>query len=69
MDAATNTVTAVIPVSNGPFIARVDPATNLVYVSNISGGTVTVIDPNSNTIVNTIPGFASSFGLDFVPSP
>ena len=43
IDAATNAVTAAIPVGTGPDGVAVDPATHTVYVANSGASTVSVI--------------------------
>ena len=55
IDAATNTVTATIPVGTSPGGVAVDPAAGTVYVANFGGGTVSVIDAATNTVTATIP--------------
>ena len=67
-----NTVVATIPVGDGPQGVAVSPA-GMVYVTNIgsvaeAGTTVSVIDgvpgsPTYNTVVATITGFNSPFGV------
>src|SRR5205807_3975516 len=44
IDAATNTVTAAVPVGSGPRGAAVTPDGSRVYVANATDNTVTVID-------------------------
>ena len=51
----TNTVTAAIPVGNGPVGVAVNPPTGAVYVTNIKNGTVSVISSRTNTVTATIP--------------
>ena len=43
------------PVGNGPFGVAINPTNGLVYVTNPDSGTVSVIDPATNTVVATIP--------------
>jgi gliding motility-associated-like protein len=63
IDAKTNTVTATIPVKNGPMQMCLSPDGKQLYVTNsgdfVQGamppGTVTVINTANNTIIATIP--------------
>jgi YVTN family beta-propeller protein len=48
-------VIATIPVGDNPAAAAVNPTNGLVYVANLGSGTVSVIDPTTNTVVATIP--------------
>ena len=50
-----NTVTATIPVGNGPVGVAVNPSMGVVYVTSIKNGTVSVISGGSNTVTATIP--------------
>ena len=54
IDAATNAVTANIPVGYYPEAVAVDPVAGTVYVSNSSSGSVSVIDEATNTVTATI---------------
>jgi YVTN family beta-propeller protein len=60
-----NTVTdgqvAQIPVGDGPQGVAVDVVTNRIYAVNVRDQTVSVIDGNSHSVIDTIPG------LDFRP--
>ena len=54
IDTATNTVTATIPVGNGPVGVSVNPAGTKVYTTNDVDDTVSVIDTATNTVTATI---------------
>jgi YVTN family beta-propeller protein len=54
IDIATGTQTAAIPAGNDPAAFTVDPATGTIYVGNLLGGTITVIDGTANTVTQTI---------------
>ena len=43
-----------IPVFDKPFFVTVNPDTNLIYVTNAGDNTVSVIDGNSNIVIDTI---------------
>ncbi|MFJ9367088.1 serine/threonine-protein kinase [Nocardia sp. NPDC101769] len=49
------TVTATIPVSNGPALVAVDPGTRTVYTANHDDNSVSVIDAAAHTVTATIP--------------
>ena len=68
IDAATNTVTATIPVGSEPYGVAVDPATHTVYVTNAGDGTVSVIDAATNTVTATIPVGAYPDGVAVDPA-
>jgi YVTN family beta-propeller protein len=55
IDAATNTVSATIPVGDTPFGVAVTPDGSKVYVANLNRNTVSVIDTATNTVIATIP--------------
>jgi len=54
VDAATNTLTATIPISAGAFNLAADPATNTVYVTT-GNNAVSVINGATNQVTATIP--------------
>jgi len=54
IDAATDAVTAIIPVGSGPGAVAVDAAAGTVYVANFSGA-VSVIDAATDAVTATIP--------------
>lgn len=72
IDTSSNSVAKTIPVGSGPVGVAVNPAGTLVYVTNsgsfnascyypytgcgYTGGTVTVIDASTNSVVTTIAG-------------
>ena len=68
IDAATNTVTATIPVGSGPYAVAVDPAAGTVYVTNGGDGTVSVIDEATNTVTATIPVGTGPYGVAVDPA-
>ena len=53
----TNRVVATIPVGNGPVNVLVTPIQpeSRIFVANFFGGTLSEIDPSTNTVKNTIP--------------
>ena len=54
IDTGSNTVTATIPVGEGPWYPVVLPDGSAVYVPNHGDGTVSVIDTATNTVTATI---------------
>ena len=58
-DANNGTITDDIEVGQTPSGVAVDPATDNVYVTNTSDGTVSVIDP-TGSVIATVSGFAHS---------
>ena len=54
IDGATNTVTAIVPVAQGPSSVAVNPTTNRIYMANWWSASMSVIDGESNTLVATI---------------
>lgn len=46
---------ATIPVGNGPIVSAIDTSKNLIYVTNVSDDTVSVIDGTTNTVIATVP--------------
>jgi YVTN family beta-propeller protein len=77
VDAATNTVTASIPVNGGQFGVSVTPDGKKVYVANYAANTVTAIDTATDTVTAIIPvgtdpfAFGSSIqpALSFAGTP
>lgn len=67
LDADSLALIASIPVPNEPYIPIVDPATGYVYVSQYTGnnlpGTVSTIDPVTETILATVAVGNSPVGL------
>ena len=55
VNAASNTVTALVPVGSNPFGIATTPGGGPVYVANVSSNTVSVIDTTTNTVTATIP--------------
>jgi YVTN family beta-propeller protein len=51
--AVAQTVVATIPVGSAPSLVAVNRKTDLIYVSNAGGNSVSVIDGSTNTVVNT----------------
>jgi len=68
IDAATNTVTATIPVGNGPGAVAVTPNGADAYVTNVTDNTVSVIDVASNTVVAVIPVGNRPTGVAVTPN-
>ena len=68
IDAATNTVTATIPVGSGPGGVAVDPAAGTVYVTNADAGTVSVIDAATSAVTATIPVGSGPYGVAVDPA-
>ncbi len=64
INGASNAVVATIPVGTTPKGVAYNPTNNKVYVTNTT--TTSVIDPNTNTVVTTIP---SAGGCDVVVNP
>jgi YVTN family beta-propeller protein len=56
-------VTHTIPVSGTPYEVAVDPGTHTAYVTNYSGGTVSVINEATNKVIHTIPVGDFPFGV------
>ena len=54
MDTVTKALTA-IPVGSGPRGVAVTPSGSHVYVANVNGDTVSVVNANTNTVVATVP--------------
>ena len=56
IDTANDTVTATIPVGNGPLAVAISPDGKKVYVANAyDTATISVIDTSTNTITSTVP--------------
>jgi len=51
IDGKPNTVKATIPVGRAPYGVSVNPSTNIAYVTNRDGHTVSVIDGKTNTLI------------------
>ncbi|HEY8742800.1 MAG TPA: YncE family protein, partial [Chloroflexota bacterium] len=66
--AQAQLVTAIIPVGSSPDGVAVDPGSHAIYVANAGGGSVSVINGNSNTITATIPVGNSPIGVAMDPS-
>ena len=66
-NAFADQVVATIPVGTNPSGIGVNPNSNMIYVSNLSDSTVSVIDGNANTVVGTIPGIILPLGLSVNP--
>ena len=58
--APTNKVVATIAVGNGPHVMVVSPNDNSVYVANLLGNTISVIDAKTNQVIGS-PYSAGSF--------
>ncbi|MGW2698772.1 YncE family protein [Streptomyces sp. NPDC001340] len=55
IDTGTNTVTATVPVGDGPFDVAVTPDGTRAYVANNFSDTVSVIDTTTSTVIATVP--------------
>ena len=60
-------MTATIPVGQTPFGVAVTPNGGKVYITNSDGGSVSVIDASSNTVVATIPIGPGPAGVAVAP--
>src|ERR1700689_2666435 len=70
IDAATNTVTATIPVGTAPDGVAVNPVADTAYVANTADGTVSVISPAGPVSRPIGAGFrADKCGADSGDSP
>jgi len=65
IDTSTNTVTAGVPVGDGPVGVSVTPDGRFVYVANYSSNDVSVIRTSTNTVIATVPvgGDPLAFGI------
>ena len=61
----TGAVTATIPVGNDPLADACDSGNGDVYVANLAGGSVSVINGVTNTVVATIPVGTDPGGLAY----
>lgn len=67
-NAFADQVIATIPVQNNPNGIGINPNTNMIYVSNYGNNTVSVINGETNTVVNTISGIQFPFGVAVNPT-
>ena len=67
VDPAPPTVVATVPVGTNPYGVGVNPTTNRIYVANLSGNTVSVIDGANNTVVATVPVGSNPYGVGVNP--
>lgn len=66
IDTSTyTTVGSPIPVGSFPYGIDYDNVDNKVYVTNAGDGSISVINPNTNTVTTTINGFSSPTGIIF----
>jgi YVTN family beta-propeller protein len=66
IDGATNTVTGVIP--GGYFYdIKVNPSTDLIYVTDYARNSVSVIDGGTNAYVRNITGISQPWGIGLNP--
>ena len=56
----TNTVVTTIPLNDRPYGVAVSRINNKVYIGHFGANNISVIDPCSNTVVNTINGAGTS---------
>jgi YVTN family beta-propeller protein len=78
INTATHTVTATVPVGEGPFGVAVHPAGTSVYVTNTQGfapyvkgkgnGSVSVINTVTNAVVATVPVGNAPHGVAVHPA-
>jgi YVTN family beta-propeller protein len=66
IDTASNNVVATIPVGQSPTAVAITPDGTHAYVTNLTDGTVSVIDTASN-MVATIPVGAGPIGVAITP--
>jgi YVTN family beta-propeller protein len=59
--------TTTVTVGNRPEFFVINPVTNKIYVNNRRGGTVSVLDGRTNTVIKTITGFDFPIGSDVNP--
>jgi YVTN family beta-propeller protein len=67
IDASTGRKTATVPVGRHPKAIAFDGSRDLVYVSNTSDGTVTVIDAANNGVLSTLSAGKNPYALAVVP--
>jgi YVTN family beta-propeller protein len=54
-----------IPVGTVPIYLALNPSTNRIYVSSLTGNSVSVIDGSTDTVIATVPtGFPTSIDVD-----
>lgn len=68
IDASTNSVTATIPVGNGPSGIAVDVLGRRAYAANSNDGTISVIDTATNSVMATIETGLMPVGLALGPN-
>src|SRR3989304_251605 len=61
--AAAPTVISTISVGSKPYGVGVNSSTNRIYVTNLTGNTVSVIDGATNTVTSTISVGSDPFGV------
>ena len=54
IDTASDTVTATVPVGNGPTGVAINPAGTRVYVANLLSSNVSVLNTATNTVIATV---------------
>ncbi|MDD4250280.1 MAG: beta-propeller fold lactonase family protein, partial [Methanosarcina sp.] len=67
IDMATKTITATIPVGDGPSGVAVSPAGTKVYVTNSGNNTVSVINTADNTVTSTVNVGNDPYGVAVSP--
>ena len=66
---ATRAVSAPITVGDGPFRVAINAPDRTVYVTNYSGGTVSVITTAAHGVTATIPVGSGPDGVAITPRP
>jgi YVTN family beta-propeller protein len=55
IDVSSTTAIARIPVGNLPHVVKVTPSGHYVFVTNLGSNSISQINPNTNTVIRTIP--------------
>jgi YVTN family beta-propeller protein len=67
ISTTTKTVTATVPVADGPWGVAVSANGQRLYVANYGGNAVSVIDTNTHTVTGTVPGLGNPVHLAVAP--
>ena len=57
-----------IPVGVNPFGIAYNPKNNNIYVTNYGSNTVSIINPTTNSVIDTIPTGTNPAGIAYNPS-